>query len=245
MGDVELDPNKGAALFEQAISINPSFATAYQWYGDLRGVLGGPEEAVREMQRAFELDPRSRIIGNNLAWWNLMLGRSDEAFRLIAQMETFAPDYNENLELEFILLLTTGQREAAEVIGKRLAERLNKSAPNLGPYLDLFGDAPQREAAAEEILSWPRDSRMMPDSPAILYDYNLTYAMAAASQYEPALELLAYMAKRQPRWVRQLRVAPTLSSFNCTPDAQAIYKSLPFASAQRDDLCPESEEELP
>jgi hypothetical protein len=86
---------------------------------------------------------------------------------------------------------------------------------------------------------------MTPDSPAILYDYNLTYALAAASQYEPALELLAYMAKRQPRHVRQLRMAPTLSSFNCTPDAQAIYKSLPFASAQRDNLCPESEEELP
>jgi TolB-like protein/Tfp pilus assembly protein PilF len=245
MGDMELDPNKGAALFEQAISINPSFATAYQWYGDLRGFLGGPEEALRELERAFELDPRSRIIGNNLAWWNLILGRSDEAFRIMAQMETFAPDYNENLELEFILLLTTGQREAAEVIGKRLADQLNKSAPNLGPYLDLFGDASQREAAAEELLSWPRHSRMTPDSPAILYDYNLTYVMAAASQYESALELLSYTTKRQPRWARQLRVAPTLSSFNCTPDAQAIYESIPFASAGRDDLCPASEGGLP
>jgi TolB-like protein/Tfp pilus assembly protein PilF len=238
MGDVELDPNKGAARFEQAISINPSFATAYQWYGDLRGFLGGPEEAVRSMQRAFELDPRSRIIGTNLAWWTMILGRSDEALRLLAHMETFAPDYNENLELEFILLLTTGQREAAEVIGKRLANQLNKSAPNLGPYLDLFGDASQREAASEEILSWPRGSRMAPDSPAILYDYSLTYLMAAASQYESALELLAYTAKRQPRWARQFRLAPALSSFNCTPDAQAIYESIPFASAGRDDLCP-------
>jgi TolB-like protein/Tfp pilus assembly protein PilF len=245
MGDMELDPNKGAALFEQAISINPSFATAYQWYGDLRGFLGGPEEALREYERAFELDPRSRIIGNNLAWWNLIFGRSDEAFRIMAQMETFAPDYNENLELEFILLLTTGQREAAEVIGKRLADQLNKSAPNLGPYLELFGDAPQREAAAEELLSWPRGSRMTPDSPAILYDYNLTYVMAAASQYESALELLSYTTKRQPRWARQLRVAPTLSSFNCTPDAQAIYESIPFASAGRVALCPASEGGLP
>jgi len=245
MADTEPDPNKGAALFEQAISINPSFATAYQWYGDLRGFLGGPEEAVREMQRAFELDPRSRIIGSNLAWWNVILGRPDEAFRLLAQMETFAPDYNENLELEFILLLTTGQLEAAEVIGKRLADQLNKSAPNLGPYLDLFGDAPQREAAAEELLSWPRHSRTTPDSPAILYDYNLTYVLVAASQYESALELLAYTAERQPRWVRQLRVAPALSSFNCIPDAQAIYESIPFASAGRYDLCPASEGGLP
>jgi TolB-like protein len=241
MGDVDLDPNEGAARFEQAISINPSFATAHQWYGDLKGFLVGPEEAVREMQRAFELDPRSRIIGTNLVWWNMILGRSDEAFRLLAQIETFAPDYNETLELEFILLLTTGQREAAEVIGKRLADQLNKSAPNLGPYLDLFGDASLREAAAAEIISWPRDSRMMPDSPVILYDYTLTYLMAAASQYEPALELLAYTAERQPRWARQLWVAPGLNSFNCTSDAQAIYESIPFASATLLDLCPASE----
>ncbi len=174
-----------------------------------------------------------------------MLGRTDDAFLVIEQVKTFAPDYNENLEIEFILLLITGQREAAEVIGKRLAERLNKSAPNLGPYFDLFGDASLREAAAEEILSWPRHSRMTPDSPAILYDYNLTYLMAAASQYEPALELLSYMAKRQPRWTRQLRVAPALRSFNCTPDAQAIYESIPFASAGPDDLCPPSEGGLP
>jgi tetratricopeptide (TPR) repeat protein len=209
-----------------------------------QGARDGPEEAVRELQHAFELDPRSRIIGNNLAWWNVILGRSDEAFRLLAQMETFAPNYNENLELEFILLLTTGQREAAEVIGKRLANQLNKSAPNLDPYLDLFGDASQREAAAEELLSWPRHSRTTPDSPAILYDYNLTYLMAVASQYESALELLADTAKRQPRWARQLRMASTLSSFNCTPGAQAIYESIPFSSAGHDDLCPASEERL-
>ena len=86
---------------------------------------------------------------------------------------------------------------------------------------------------------------MTPDSPAILYDYNLTYVMAAASQYESALELLAYTAERQPRWVRQLRMAPALSSFNCIPDAQAIYESIPFASAGRDDLCPASEGGLP
>jgi tetratricopeptide (TPR) repeat protein len=245
MGGMELDPDKGASLLEQAIAINPSFATAYQWYGDAKGAAGDPEDAERQLQRAFELDPRSRIIGNDLAWWNLILGRTDDAFRLVEQMKGFAPDYNENLELEFTLLLISGQREAAEAVGKRLAEILNKKTPNLDPYLDLFGDAAQREAASEVLLSWPRDSRMKPDSPAILYEINLLYVLAVAGLYEPALKIMAYLAKTDPRLLTRTRAVSSLASFNCTADAQAIYASLPFPRLLVDYPCPESEGELP
>jgi len=64
---------------------------------------------------------------------NMYLGRMDEALRFVEQMKTFALDYNEHLELEFMMLLTTGQLVSAEVVGKRLAEVLNKEAPNVAP----------------------------------------------------------------------------------------------------------------
>jgi hypothetical protein len=169
----------------------------------------------------------------------------DDAFRLVEQMKTFAPDYNENLELEFILLLISGQREAAASVGKRLAEILKKKAPNLDPYLDLFGKAQQRGVAAEVLLSWPRDSRMEPDSPVILYDFNLLYVLVVAGQNEPAVKLLTDNAKNYPELVYQVRLDPSLASFKCRVDVQAIYASLPFASSQRDDPCPASEGELP
>jgi tetratricopeptide (TPR) repeat protein len=245
MGWIDPDVDKGASLLEQAIAINPSFATAYQWYGSLKEIAGDPEEERRQLQRAFELDPRSRIIGNNLAWSNLNLGRTDDAFRLVEQMKTFAPDYNENLELEFILLLVNGQREAAAEVGNRLAEKLNKRTPNLDPYLDLFGEAPQREAASEVLLSWPRGSRTEPDSPSILYDYDLAYLLAIAGLNEPALELMTYVTKMLPRIYSRFRWDPALASFNCTPGVQAIYASLPSASSNHDYACPDSEAELP
>jgi hypothetical protein len=115
----------------------------------------------------------------------------------------------------------------------------------VGPYLDLFGETPQREAAAEELLSWPRDSRMNPDSPAILYDLNLFYVMAAAGQTEPALSLMTHVAERNPRFLYLNRFAHSLASFNCNLDAQAIYASLPVASPQHDNACPASGNELP
>jgi TolB-like protein/Tfp pilus assembly protein PilF len=245
LGGAELDLANGALLLEQAIAINPSFATAYQWYGDTMAIAGDLEEARRQFERAFDLDPRSRIIGNGLAVLNMLLGRTDEVFRLLEQMKTFSLDYNENLELEFMMLLIAGQTASAETVGKRLAEVLNKETSNVGPYLDLFGETPQREVAAEELLAWPRDSRMNPDSPAILYDTNLFYLMAAAGQTEPALPLMTHVAPRTPRFLYQFRFAHDLASFNCNLDAQAIYASVPFASPQHDDACPPSENELP
>jgi tetratricopeptide (TPR) repeat protein len=244
MGFMELDSTKALSLLERAIAINPSFATAYQWYGIVKEEAGNPEEERRQLQHAFELDPRSRIIGNSLAWSNLNLGHTDDAFRLVEQMKTFAPDYNENLELEFILLLISGQREAAAAVGKRLAEILNKKTLNLGPYLDLFGGVAQREAASEVLLSWPRGSRMEPDSHAILYDVYLAYVLAVAGQNEPALELMTFVAKMSPRIFSRFRWDPALASFNCMPEAQAIYASLPIASSD-DYACPASEAELP
>jgi TolB-like protein/Tfp pilus assembly protein PilF len=244
MGGVELDLGKGAELLERAIAINPSFATAYQWYAGVILLSGNPEEGRRLYQRAFELDPRSRIIALNLALTLNLLGHTDEAFRTFEQMKKFAPDFNEGLELEFNLLLITGQREAAEAVGNHLAEVLNKKRPNVGVYLDLFGEAPRRERAAEELLSWPRVSRMDPDSPVMIYDSDLFYLMAAAGQDESALTVMADVAKSNARMLGQYRWATRLSSFNCTPDAQAIYATLPFVSSQNDYACPAVEAEL-
>ena len=53
--------------YKRAIELNPSYATAYQWYAlDLAG-MGRLDEALRMMERAQELDPLSLIINLNVA----------------------------------------------------------------------------------------------------------------------------------------------------------------------------------
>jgi len=54
---------------------------------------------------------------------------------------------------------------------------------------------------------------------------------------------MSVIAKNQPRNISRYRWDPALASFNCTPDAQAIYASLPFPSAQTAYSCPASEKE--
>ena len=46
----------------RAIALNPNYATAHQWYATLLAAFGRHEDALREIQRAQELDPLSHAI---------------------------------------------------------------------------------------------------------------------------------------------------------------------------------------
>jgi len=53
--------------FRRAIQLNPNYATAHQWYGNLLSILGRHEESLAELRRALDLDPFSLIINKNYA----------------------------------------------------------------------------------------------------------------------------------------------------------------------------------
>ncbi len=48
--------------FKRAIELNPSYATAHQWYAYYLAVMGRHDESIAEAKRAQELDPLSLII---------------------------------------------------------------------------------------------------------------------------------------------------------------------------------------
>jgi eukaryotic-like serine/threonine-protein kinase len=53
--------------YKRAIELNPTYATAYQWYGTLLRDLGRFDEAALMIKRAKELDPLSSVINSNLS----------------------------------------------------------------------------------------------------------------------------------------------------------------------------------
>jgi TolB-like protein/Tfp pilus assembly protein PilF len=52
---------------KRAIALNPSYATAHQWYAWHLIVMGQNREALAELHKAASLDPLSLIIGSDLA----------------------------------------------------------------------------------------------------------------------------------------------------------------------------------
>jgi TolB-like protein len=62
-----------------AIELEPNYATAHQWYGELLSRLGRHDEAVAKLRKARELDPLSLIIASDTIYVLAFARRYDEA----------------------------------------------------------------------------------------------------------------------------------------------------------------------
>ncbi|MCH7564976.1 MAG: hypothetical protein IH968_14260 [Gemmatimonadetes bacterium] len=231
------DLEESTRLFERAIAINPSFATVYQWFASIVMSSNDLDEGLRLYRRAFELDPRSRIIGNNLAGGLLSAGMFDEALIILADMESFAPDYNENLEIEFMIRLIREEFDQARAVGERLARVLNKRASRLDVYIALFGPEAGRAAAADVLLSWQRDSRPDPDSPVLIYDFDLVPLLAHAGADEQAVEMMRYVIPKAVSALSWLRADVVLREFNCREDVRALLERAGMRAVKNQEPC--------
>ena len=65
--------------FLRGIELNPTYATAHQWYSVYLVVMGRYNEAIERIRIALELEPLSRIINSNYAQFLGYSGRYEEA----------------------------------------------------------------------------------------------------------------------------------------------------------------------
>ena len=71
---------KGGELeLRRAIELNPSYATAHQWYAELLSQEGRSGEAIAEINRAQELDPLSLVVNTIEGRILLFAGLTDQA----------------------------------------------------------------------------------------------------------------------------------------------------------------------
>ena len=69
------------AEFRRALALNPSYATAHEWYGLFLAVMGRYDEAREHVRRAQRLDPLSTAVAGTAAWVLYYAGQNDEAER--------------------------------------------------------------------------------------------------------------------------------------------------------------------
>jgi TolB-like protein len=166
---------KAADYFDKAIGINPSFATTYQWYGMMLSESGDPQGGIRAFRKAWTLDPRSRIIGYNLALRLVGMGEMAEATRLMNEVMTFAPEFPDGLSLVMQLQMMTGHCDEAEATSIRLAQILEKTRPAVQEYRDLCqpDDPALRRQAAEIMVSWDLYQFSNPEQATLTYPEDL------------------------------------------------------------------------
>jgi serine/threonine-protein kinase len=145
----EWDWPAAEASFRRAIAANPNYPTGHHWYADFLAGRGRLEESLREMQRAHELDPLSRIIGAELGWVYHLLHRSEEAEAQVRRTLTLDPNYaHASLILGLVLVERKRYAEAIEAL-RRAIELGGDYDPANGALVTAYARSGDRATALE------------------------------------------------------------------------------------------------
>jgi hypothetical protein len=123
-------------------------------------VSGDLDAGLASSQRAVALDPRSLVIGNNLAWQFLVLGRDTEARASCERVVGFAPDYDACLDILAFIALLRGELDVAEPLLERYAAAIDLGGqPLVREMIEAFAGRGDRAALARRLAaSGTRDS---------------------------------------------------------------------------------------
>jgi serine/threonine-protein kinase len=207
--------------FEEAIRLNPNYATAHHWFGDSTlPALGQFDRANAEVKRALELDPLSVVYNVDAGTVYWITGRYQEA---VAQFRKAIEMDPRNYTAHW------GLGQALERVGDlagAIAEYEKSTQLDDDPLpFGLLGAAKAKagdRAAALAILSRLEDvtkHRYVPD-------YSFALVHLALGEKDQAMKLLeSSFAKHQPdlNWIR---VDPDLRALHGDPRFEALAEKI-------------------
>lgn len=222
------------------IARHPGFATTHQWHATNLLNAGRVEEAITSYEAALALDPRARVIHQNLGILLTARGRFEEADEVLRNLETFAPDYWDGAQARFLLYLVSGRREAAEREGEHLVRILGRTRSTVPLYLDLFFAPERRAAAVAEILAFPRDQWWVPENPSLVEVYAVPFLLAAAGAHDEALELMRWGVAHDGDYYSPAlaRAGTVTGGFACLPEVRAFFAELGLPPLADEPKCP-------
>jgi TolB-like protein/Tfp pilus assembly protein PilF len=90
---LDFDWTAAEASYLKALSLNPSSESAHRAYALLLSALGRHKEAVRESDKAIELDPLCLVVGGAAAWVAYAAGDYDAAIQIARNTIDMDPEF--------------------------------------------------------------------------------------------------------------------------------------------------------
>jgi tetratricopeptide (TPR) repeat protein len=196
--------------FRRAIELNPSYATAHQWFGNFLSDMGREEEGLAEMKRAQTLDPLSPIISRDVAWPLFFSRRYDEAIQQLQSTLLMHPDYVSAERLLARAQAMKGQSIDAVSMFERLRAKdsTSRSRCELAWAYALAG---RRDDAMREL----ERARAMTESP--IYPYDEALVLTALGRGTPALDALDRAYEQRDPTLVNVKHDPRLDALRSDP----------------------------
>lgn len=211
--------------FREAITLNPSYSRAHQWYGVFLAYMGRFDQAFSELTQAQSLDPFSPIIQSDIAVTYYLNHQNQEAVTRLHKILEANPDFIPALTNLGFILAASGKYPEARVDLQRVAALSgNKSyLEELAPLVsEAGGNHRQSQKQIEDIL---RDWR-----PNVDADARVAFIYSEMGDKENTLRYLE-MAYRNRSWsLLLIKEDPTFDFLRSDPHFQSLEKQIGLMS---------------
>jgi TolB-like protein/DNA-binding winged helix-turn-helix (wHTH) protein/Tfp pilus assembly protein PilF len=209
--------------YRQAIELNPNYATAHHWYAEHLALLGHFDEALRESERARQLEPLSLIIAADkgvILYYSRQYDRAIEQFHAVQ-------DLDPNFPRSGMIRQVYAQKG---MFAEMLAEH-DKRRPDVGAAFwiwseraYIFGRIGQRAKANKEIAKMEEWNRRHPVDPELF-----VAAYIGMGDKDQAFAWLEKAYTQHSNVVIKLRVDPLYDPLRSDPRFQDLLRRVGLA----------------
>jgi serine/threonine-protein kinase len=207
--------------FERAIELNPSYATAHQWFAFWLAAMGHGDDAIIEAHTALELDPASISIRRSVGYSYIYSRRFDQVRHHIGRAMSMNPLQEENYRILGMALSLEGDHAEAESVlrqGVALPGSSSYTAATLGWALARNG----HDAEARDIL------RTLQDEAEHAYVSPVAFATLyiGLGETESALDFAERAHAERRGWPAYFRVNPVVDPLRGEPRFERIADAM-------------------
>lgn len=206
--------------YRRAIQLSPGFALAHLRYAEYLSNSGRHEEAIREINKARDLDPLSLTIGNNVGRVLFFARRYDDTIR---QMKAVLSLYPDRVWARVHLANAYDQQQKyPEAIAEfqRVKALLGGDGIGLANAYAAAGQA----AAARRILR--NAETPSPDKPGGLDWFFIAGVYTALGDKDKAFNWLDQAYDNRDFYLTELKVTPSLDPLRSDPRMKALYRKI-------------------
>jgi len=210
--------------FLRALSLNPNYPTAHQWYGSYLAALGRFQEAIAEIDHALNLDPLSLMINADRGWLLFFARQHDRAIEQLRKTIEMDPNFPLAHWLLGINKEQTGGIEDA-ISELRKAASLSEAIPfalaSLGHALARSGKQEDARAVLEQLSELSARRYVSP--------YSMATVHIGLGQVNQAIEWLDRAADERSNWMIFLNVDPIFDPIRTEPGCRRIAQRIGLA----------------
>lgn len=213
--------------FRRAIELNPSYATAHQWYAELLAFQGRFDEALVESDRARSLDPLSLIIvadSGVIDYFARRYGRAIQKFKSVLDLD---PDVGRAYEIVDACIQQRQYDDALKYTAQlrrhhRVSDAVAWSWAQEASIYGHMGDAKGAQRALAELAklkpSWPNEPSAM-----------LSEAYIGSGDKSAALDTLEDAYRKHSTALIALKVDPVYDPLRREPRFQHVLRQVRLA----------------